>query len=388
MSSKRVGRRAARRPNRFARSFCLGALVAGMSLGSAAQEEQGAASPASAADPLETIVVSASRARQRLADAPAAVTVLSSAELRQLPWDDYGDLLRTVPGVNVAQTGVRDINVTARGATSTLSTSQLLLLDGRSMYLDFFGFVMWDLLPVQPAEIDRIEVVRGPGSAVWGANAMTGVVNVITKRPKDMPGTTLVVGTPYANVVHAGAAGKLAYRVSAGYFEQSAYERPTGVVPGSVPPQSYPGFENRDTQQRRFDARMDYDLTGDSFVSVSGGYADTAGILESGIGPFDIARGSGLSYLKADWNAGAAHVGFYGNFLRGDATNLLTLGATGSPLSFHFTTDTYDLEMSDSSRAGTRHTLTYGADFRKSDFELGIAPAASGRQERGAFLQD
>ncbi len=354
----------------------------------AAQVGQGDGSPAPSAGPLETIVVSASRIGQRLADAPAAVTVLSSAALQQLPWDDYGDLLRTVPGLNVAQTGVRDINVTARGATSTLSTSQLLLLDGRSMYLDFFGFVMWDLLPVQPQEIDRIEVVRGPGSAVWGANAMTGVVNVITKRPKDMLGTTVVVGTPYANVVHAAARGKLGYRVSAGFFAQSAYERPTGEVPGSVPPQTYPNFENRDTRQRRVDARVDYDLTGDSFVSLSGGYADTAGILESGIGPFDIAKGSGLSYVKADWNGGSAHVGFYGNFLRGDAKNLLTLGATGRPLSFHFATDTYDLEMSESARAGDRNTLTYGADFRKSSFELGIAPAASGRKERGAFLQD
>ena len=64
------------------------------------------------------------------------------------------------------------------------------MLDGRSMYLDFFGFVMWDLLPIQANEIERIEVVRGPGSAVWGANAMTGVVNVISRRPKDMVGTT------------------------------------------------------------------------------------------------------------------------------------------------------------------------------------------------------
>ncbi len=377
-----------RRTNRLVRCFCLGALAVGISAAAAAQEQGGAVSRPAAARPLETIVVSASRSEQRLADAPAAVTVLSSASLEQLPWDDYGDLLRTVPGLNVAQTGVRDVNVTARGATSTLSTSQLLLLDGRSMYLDFFGFVMWDLLPVQPAEIDRIEVVRGPGSAVWGANAMTGVVNVITKRPKDMVGTSVVVGTPYANLVHAGVSGKLGYRVSGGYFEQSTYDRPRGVVPGSVPPQTYPDFENRDTKQRRVDARVDYDLSDTSYVSVAGGYADTAGILESGIGPFDIARGSGLAYLKADWNTGTAHVGFYGNFLRGDATNLLTLGATGNPLSFHFTTDTYALEMSKSSAVGGRNTLTYGADLRKSHFELGIAPAASVREERGAFLQD
>ena len=166
------------------------------------------------------------------------MTVIPSEDIAQAPADDFGDLLRNVPGLNVAQTSVRDINMAARGATSTLANATLVMLDGRSVYLDFFGLVMWDLLPIQAGEVDRIEVVRGPGSAVWGANAMTGVVSVITRRPKDMVGTTIVVGTPYASIVHAATSGKLGYKVSAGYFEQPAYDRPTGVIPGSVPVRS------------------------------------------------------------------------------------------------------------------------------------------------------
>jgi outer membrane receptor protein involved in Fe transport len=100
----------------------------------------------------QTIVVTASRSAQQLAHAPASVTVISGDEIEHAAADDYGDLLRNVPGLNVAQTSVRDINMTGRGATSTLSNSQLALLDGRSVYLDFFGFVMWDLLPVQASE--------------------------------------------------------------------------------------------------------------------------------------------------------------------------------------------------------------------------------------------
>ena len=80
----------------------------------------------------------------------------------------------------MTQLSARDVNITARGATSTLATSQLALVDGRSVYLDFFGMVMWDLVPTNPNEIKQIEVIRGPASAVWGANAMSGVVNVIT----------------------------------------------------------------------------------------------------------------------------------------------------------------------------------------------------------------
>ena len=85
------------------------------------------------------------------------------------------------------------MNVTTRAATGTLSDSMLVLLDGRSVYQDFFGFVLWDFLPVDTTEIKQIEVIRGPASAVWGANAMTGVVNVITKTPREMQGTNVSI---------------------------------------------------------------------------------------------------------------------------------------------------------------------------------------------------
>ncbi len=90
----------------------------------------------------EVIVVTASRTEQALNEAPAAITVLDARTIESIPADDYGDLLRNVPGLNVSQTSARDLNMTSRGATNTLSTSQLVLLDGRSIYLDFFGFVM------------------------------------------------------------------------------------------------------------------------------------------------------------------------------------------------------------------------------------------------------
>ena len=129
----------------------------------------------------EVVVVTASRSEQQLVDAPAAVSVITTSTIENSPATNVGDLLRAVPGINVTQVSARDINITTRGATSTLATSQLALVDGRSVYLDFFGMVMWDLIPTNPHEIKQIEVVRGPASAVWGANAMTGVVNVITQ---------------------------------------------------------------------------------------------------------------------------------------------------------------------------------------------------------------
>src|SRR3990172_1926409 len=140
----------------------------------------------------ELMVVSASRVETSLINAPATMSVVQSETIEASSAQNYGDLLRSVPGLNVIQTSARDINLTSRQATSTLATSQLALLDGRSIYLDFFGLILWDFIPSNPNDISQIEVVRGPASAVWGANALTGVVNIITKSPRETPGVTSV----------------------------------------------------------------------------------------------------------------------------------------------------------------------------------------------------
>jgi len=145
--------------------------------------------PTPPAEYKETVVVSASKTEQQLVDAPATMTIIGARELSVAPSGGYGDLLRNVPGLNITQISARDINVTSRGATGSLATSQLAVLDGRSIYQDFFGFVMWDFMPADLDEIKRIEVIRGPASAVWGANALNGVINVLTKSPREMAGS-------------------------------------------------------------------------------------------------------------------------------------------------------------------------------------------------------
>jgi iron complex outermembrane receptor protein len=335
----------------------------------------------------EIVVVSATRTENSVAEAPAAVTVITSEMIDRTPADDLGDLLRHVPGANVSQTSVRDINMTARGSTNTLSNSQLVLLDGRSIYLDFFGIVLWDLIPVQAHEIRQIEVVRGPGSAVWGANAMSGVTNIITERPKDIVGTTVVVGTPWVNVVHAAGDDDFAYKISGGWFDQPAYDRPTGQVPGSNPPQDFLDFQNQGTTQRRADLRFDWGMD-DGYFSLGAGAAATDGIIHTGIGPFDIENETALEYLQADWYNGNFHIGLSTQFLDGDATNLLTRDANGQPLGFRFVNDTYNIDVSNSSQIGDRHFLTYGGNLRMHEFDLDIARLADDKDEWGVFIQD
>jgi outer membrane receptor protein involved in Fe transport len=384
--------------------------VAGSALAGQGQPAQSKQPPAEDQPPAfeEQVVVTASRVEEQLVNAPAAVSIVNSATIQNSPATNIGDLLRSVPGVNVTQVTARDVNINTRGATSTLSTSQLALVDGRSIYLDFYGMVMWDFVPSNPREIKRIEVIRGPASAVWGANAMSGVVNVITKTPRELAaeaGQSLTIGVGgfqrsaqgvdrdagslfYVNGSHAQAVSdKLAYKVSAGYFTQDALPRPVGTIdnPFNTP---YPVYTNEGTSQPKFDARVDYSLEDGASLVFNGGVSGTEGIIHTGIGPFDIESGSYLSYLSARYQKGARRVAFFTNLLTADSTNLLSRGPTGAFLPLGFNTKTFDFEAGDSKAIGTKNALTYGGNFRRNTFDVSLAPNGDDRNEGGAFVQD
>ena len=356
----------------------------------------------------EQVVVTASRAEQELVNAPAAVSVVTSETIENSPATNLGDLLRTVPGLNVTQVSARDINMTARGATSTLATSQLALVDGRSVYLDFFGMVMWDLVPTNANNIRQIEVIRGPASAVWGANAMNGVVNVITKSPREIAaegGTALTIRAgafarpdadrdagrgPLFSVDGSFARAiddRWAYRVSAGYFTQDPLSRPMGAI-SNVFQTPYPSYMNMGTSQPKFEARVDYDMPGGGSIAVTGGVAGTEGIIHSGIGPFDISSDSRMTHLTARFQKGGRRVAMFTNLLNGSASNLLARGPTGQPLPLVFDTKTFDVEASDVRVIGTRHVVTFGGNIRRNTFDISLAPTGADRNEGGGFVQD
>ena len=340
------------------------------------QSQQGQQQPPGYA---EEVTVTASRTEQLLLDAPTAVTILSGDLISTSPAANYADLLRAVPGLNVSQTSARDINMTSRSATNTLATSQLVLLDGRTVYQDFFGFVLWDLLPVSFDEIASIEVQRGPSSAVWGANAMTGVVNVRTKTPRQMGNYTSIragggeQSTGFFSALHSGVRNNWAYKVSGSYFTQDAWPRPennTGVL--------FPDSRNQGTQQPKFDGRVDYLLGPTENVSLSGGYAGTDGIIYTGIGPFDIESGSWFSYFRGDYNRDLVNVRFFANLLDADSVNEL------NGLPFDFKTGVYDFSGQNTTiLQDGRHMLVYGGNFRYQTYDLSIAPGADARREGG-----
>lgn len=353
----------------------------------------------------EQVVVTASRVEQQLVNAPATVSVVTTDVIQSSPATNYAELLRSVPGMNITQTSARDFNITMRGATSTLSTSQLALLDGRSLYLDFFGFVAWDLLPVNPNELRQIEVIRGPASAVWGANALNGVINFISKTPRELHGDSVTIsagtfgrqvggdgegnGSLFAiNGTHARAVNdRWAYKISAGAYTSDAFARPTGVIPNGTGT-LFPAFQNQGTSQPKFDSRVDYDDPDGRYrLSFSGGYSGTDGIIHTGIGPFDIER-LGLGYGSMRYTRGAMRFSVFTNILDGDASALLAVGPTGQPILFAFDTKTLDVEFGNVNTIGTRQVLTYGGNARYNQFNLSIAPRGDNRSEFGVYVQD
>ena len=119
------------------------------------------------------------RTNVRVMDSPVTTAVVRGETLATQASPNIGESLRAGPcrGLNIVQFSARDTQTTSRQATGILANSQLVLLDGRSVYLDFFGMVLWDSLPVGAEDVEQIEVVRGPASVTWGPNAMTGAVH-------------------------------------------------------------------------------------------------------------------------------------------------------------------------------------------------------------------
>jgi outer membrane receptor protein involved in Fe transport len=376
----------------------------------------------------ETVVVSSTRNDTPLIDAPSTMTVLTSAELQSSPAQNYGDLLRSVPGLNVIQLSARDVNITSRQATGTLSNTQLVLLDGRSVYLDFFGIVLWDLMPSNVDNIKQIEVVRGPASAVWGANALTGVVNIITKSPREAKGGEAsftggfmsrdagssvgkgVGGLFGANASFADAPNATwSYRVSGGYFGADAFPRPAGTIPVITDPRdptgrttiggaTYPAdgagafgtaFQNRGASQPKFNARVDQELGSKGRLTYEGGLAATQGVIYTGVGPFDIQSGSTLSFGRVNYSRDALKLNVFVNRLHAEAPNLLFPdAATGQPLRMNLTTTTWDFEAGDAFLLGRRQVLSVGGNVRRNNFDITLAPQAQDRNELGAYVQD
>jgi iron complex outermembrane recepter protein len=146
---------------------------------------------------MDTKILTVSKKNETLADAPAAIYVVTSEDIVRSGVTNIPDALRMVPGMVVASSDSNSWAISIRGFNSTLANKLLVLIDGRTIYNPVFGGVLWEAHELLLADIARIEVIRGPGGTLWGANAVNGVINIITKHSRETQGN--LVSALYGN---------------------------------------------------------------------------------------------------------------------------------------------------------------------------------------------
>jgi iron complex outermembrane receptor protein len=140
------------------------------------------------------VITSVSKRAERLSDAPASVFVITADDIRRSGYTSLPEVLRLAPNLQVARVSAGNYAITARGFNGNAANKLLVLIDGRSVYSPLFSGVFWDVQDVVLEDIDRIEIISGPGSTLWGTNAVNGVINIITKSAKDTQGGLFAAG--------------------------------------------------------------------------------------------------------------------------------------------------------------------------------------------------
>jgi len=232
-----VTTRASRRPGGLAGWLLCWALAGEAALADAGQLET---LKRMSIDDLANLDVSIVSGRpERLGDTPAAVFVVTAEDIRRSGATTLPEVLRMVPGIEVARANTVDWAVSIRGFNGQFANKLLVLVDGRSVYSPLFSGVLWEAQNIVLQDVERIEVIRGPGASTWGANAVNGVINIITKRAEDTQGGYVggVVGSRQQEAV-ARFGGRLGedgyYRVYAQVHQQD----PLPAIPGSRSPET------------------------------------------------------------------------------------------------------------------------------------------------------
>src|ERR1700680_4214473 len=169
-------------------------LVTGSTVPASAQATRQDLTLVSLEDLMKIEITSASKKEQRADEVPAAVFVITQDDIRRSGMRTLPELFRLAPGVQVAQVTSSNWAVSIRGFNDQYSNKLLVLIDGRSIYQRVFSGVFWDAADLLVDDIARIEVILGPGATVWGANAVNGVINIVTKSAKETQGALVRLG--------------------------------------------------------------------------------------------------------------------------------------------------------------------------------------------------
>ncbi|MDX1996424.1 MAG: TonB-dependent receptor [Thermoanaerobaculia bacterium] len=330
----------------------------------------------------ETITVSAvSRRPERIVEAPAAVTVVSAEEIAQeASSGQVPKLLEFTPGVEVTQSGLYDFNLNTRGFNSSLNRRVVTLIDGRDPSVPFLGAQEWAAISFPMDDLQSVELVRGPSSALYGANAFNGVLNMVTKNPRDSGGglVRLTAGeleTLNLDFRHAGEiSDSWAYKFVAGWRESGDFtkSRNAAIEYAGLPREAIPLVVENDDEIGLSGLRFDKYFANGHVATVEGGYAQLQGpAFQTGIGRVqlvDVERPwARVNYNAPRWN-------FLANWDGRDGEQRSL--ASGAPLFLDSTTYAAELQ-GNLDVAGGRGRIVGGLSY--NDESIDTADAA-GRQ--------
>ena len=304
-------------------------------------------------------VTSVSKRVQPLADSPAAVYVITSDEIKRSGATSVANALRLAPGVEVARVNSSIWAVSIRGQNSMYSHSMLVLVDGRSVYSPFYGGVYWDTLMPMLEDIDRIEVIRGPGASLWGVNAVNGVINIISKSAQLTQGNRLVAaaGTE-ENHLRFRSGGKVGNTFIRGYAVHRDVKGGTDVDTGDS--------ANDEMQGVQFGGRADW-RQGDQRLLVQSDLSEVDKSYNHGISDeiyevkedrFVSTNGNLLTRWSQPWGAHEIQFQFFYDYTEREEPG------------YRYQIDTYDFDLQFNHEQSERHRLTWGFNYRQYEDEM------------------
>ena len=328
---------------------------------------------------MEINVYSAARRLQPVQETPSATYVLTNEDIRRARVTSIPEALRLVPGVQVARVDANKWAVSIRGFNTRTANKLLVLIDGRSVYDPLFSGVLWEARDVTLEDVERIEVVRGPGGTLWGSNAVNGVINIITKHARDTQGGLIAAGG--GTEERAFGAARYGWqprddqhaRLYAKSFERDAGFSPTGNA-------------HDQTQMSQAGFRWDWDASARDVVRVSGDlFSTTAGQRDNPTTTQDVDHRGGnlLTYWTRQLSeTDSWRVQFYYDRVELDNVQL------GEKR------DTYDVEFQHNLAPAPAHRLVWGLSYRNTRDDIrnaaviAVDPARREDRTETAFVQN
>ncbi len=327
----------------------------------------------------EPVTTSATGKPQRVSEAPVDMNIITADDIRRSGARDIAEVLRSVPGVNVLQSTRQDYDVGIRGYNQPYSSNLLVLVNGRQVYLDDYGYTNWAAIPVQLSEIRQIEVVKGPNTALFGFNAADGVINIVTMNPLyDKTSNASVTGGTGAyregSFVDTFKVNEdFGVRVSAGASKADEFGR-------SVNPAEPPSV---------FTSPQKHALNVDSIVQITPKSqlrveASTSGVQQSDMTAFDFLTNARYSTnsiktdYEADTAAGLIKATAYKNWLDTDFTSDLYSPDSSGAISNNVSV----MQLADTFKVGISNTFRIQGEYRHNALDGSlIGPVGSSIQE-------